>query len=69
MLSTFSQTIEIKVSCHQAVFRDEEELRQSIRTSVYHIRKNYLEWKAGRMENDVWARETREDVDLSLIHI
>ncbi|MEE0751935.1 DUF5717 family protein [Frisingicoccus sp.] len=63
VLSTFSQTIEIKVSCHQAVFRDEEELRQSIRTSVYHIRKNYLEWKAGRMENDVWARETREDVD------
>lgn len=63
VLSTFSQTIEIKVSCHQEAFREEEELRQSIRTSIYHIRRNYLEWKAGRMDPDVWARETREDVD------
>lgn len=63
VLSTFSQTIEIKVSCHQEVFRDEEEQRQSIRTGLYHIRRNYVEWKAGRMEKDEWARETREDVD------
>lgn len=62
ILSTFSQTIEIKVNCHQEVFRDEEP-RQSIRTSLYNIGRNYLEWRTGRMDDYAWTRETREDVD------
>lgn len=63
VLSTFSQTIEIKVRCHQEAFRDEEDGRQSIRTSLYHIGRNYIEWRAGRMDDDIWSRQTREDVD------
>ena len=63
VLSTFSQSIEIKVCCYQDVFRDEEEPHGSIRSSICRIERRYLDWKAGRIPVDVWSRETREDVD------
>ena len=63
VLSTFSQSIEIKVCCHQEVFREDEEPRASIRSSIYHIERRYLDWKAGKIDSETWLRETREDVD------
>lgn len=63
VLSTFSQSIEIKVCCDQEVFREEDEPHASIRSSIYNIERRYLDWKAGKIDMDTWSRESREDVD------
>lgn len=63
ILKTFSQTIEIAVSCFQEVYREEEDPRVYIKKTVQQICKRFLKWKAGKISIDEWTRETREDID------
>ena len=62
-LDTFNQTIEIKVSCYQEVYREEENTYISNKKAELEMRQRYLEWIDGKIDSVVWTRETRENVD------
>ncbi|WP_405319815.1 DUF5717 family protein [Frisingicoccus sp.] len=68
ILETFSQRIEIRVECCQTIDREEEEPKASIDSSICHLYRRYLNWKAGKVDLATWARESREDVDCCRNH-
>lgn len=63
ILKTFSQTIEIQVSCSQDVYREVDEPVAFTKKAICQICTRYLKWKAGKIDKEQWIRETREEVD------
>ena len=63
ILNTFNQKIEIKVTCYQEIYREEEDNYISIKKAQLEMNKRYLEWLDGKIDNIKWTRETRENVD------
>lgn len=63
ILNTFSQKIEVEVSCLQTVDKDMDRPGLSTKKAVCQICRRYLNWKDGKILKEQWVRETREEVD------
>ncbi len=68
ILSTFSQSIEIKLSCYKEYYRSEERPKADVFHSLCHIESRYMKLLRNQIKHSNWITETREDVDCCRNH-
>ncbi len=63
ILSTFNKEIEIPVHCARVNYNFQNETRRSLKQSLQHIWRNYMDLSLNRISKEEWIRKTREEVD------